>query len=169
LNRNWKQVTSNQNKKIIYTGPSEEIDYLGAVNVVFTSKQNLSPYYWHNINDAKSPFLAFIQHTNLVGKQYGDKHVYYLGTYGDSKQNVDGWLKYLKKVFPEFDEKQIEEKWVFRFDKAQHIVGTNPSKSPFDKGDFHVVNFAQIFPEDRGINFAVREAEKISLRLGFWA
>jgi protoporphyrinogen oxidase len=148
----------------IYTGPSKEIDYLGAVCVVFTSEQSLSPYYWHNINDVHSPFLCFIQHTNLVDKKnYGGKNVYYLGAYGDPKQNVNNWFKYLKKIFPEFEEKLVEEKQVFRFDKAQHVADIK-YKIPNSKlkKNVYVANFAQIYPEDRGINFAVREGEKIS-------
>ena len=128
--------------------------------------------------------MAFIQHTNLIDKSnYGGKHVYYLGTYvpndGELMKKSDEKIKseffdYLKKIFPKFDEKLIDEKWVFRFKNAQHIVKTNyqvpkhfnPSKSPFDKGDLqnkiYVANFAQIYPEDRGTNFAVREGEKVA-------
>jgi protoporphyrinogen oxidase len=55
--------------KIISSAPLSSVDYLGAVTMVFSSKQSLSKFYWHNINDAKSPFLAFIQHTNLMGTE----------------------------------------------------------------------------------------------------
>ena len=184
LNKEVKVEELKDFDKVLYTGPSKEINYLGAVCVVFSSKQSLSKYYWHNINDTKSPFLAFIQHTNLIDKSnYGGKHVYYLGTYvpndGELMKKSDEKIKseffdYLKKIFPKFDEKLIDEKWVFRFKNAQHIVKTNyqvpkhfnPSKSPFDKGDLqnkiYVANFAQIYPEDRGTNFAVREGEKVA-------
>jgi hypothetical protein len=87
------------------------------------------------------------------------------------------FFDYLKKIFPEFDEKQIEEKHIFRFKYAQHIVtkNYNPNSSQsspnpfFDKtGRKNVLenkiihmNFAQIYPEDRGINYAVREGERV--------
>lgn len=170
--------------KILYTGAAKNIDYLGAINVVFTSKQNLSSYYWHNINDPRSPFLAFIQHTSLVDKKYyGDKHVYYLGTYlpNDDKlmQTDDKTIKkiyfdYLKKIKTDFDEKQIDESWVYKFKNAQHIVTTNyqippsilnPPLTPPLTGrgaTIYQAKFAQIFPEDRGTNFAVREGEKVA-------
>jgi len=159
--------------KILYTGPSKEIDYLGAVCVVFTSKQSLSKYYWHNINDSQSPFLAFIQHTNLIDKaNYGGKHVYYLGTYvpndGELMKKSDEKIKqeffdYLKKIFPKFEKKLIEENWVFKFKNAQHIVKTN-YQLPISniQKNIYVSNFAQIYPEDRGTNFAVREGEKVA-------
>ena len=171
--------------KILYTGPSKEVEYLGAINVVFTSSQSLSPYYWHNINDIKSPFLCFIQHTNLIDKKkYGGKNVYYLGTYipneGGLMAKSDEQIKklffdYLKIIFPKFDEKLVEESWVWKFRNAQHVVTTNyqipelnPSAlrvSPLDRGDENKIfqaNFAMIYPEDRGTNFAVREGEKVA-------
>jgi protoporphyrinogen oxidase len=176
--------------KIISTAPLKNVDYLGAMTVVFSLKQSISPYYWHNINDTKSPFLAFIQHTNLVDKKnYNGKNIYYLGTYlpqdhhyfkDDEEKIYEDFFNYLKRIFPEFDKKEIIEKYIFRFKYAQHIVGKNyqprinpPQSSPspfFDKtGRKNVseekiihMNFAQIYPEDRGINYAVREAEKVA-------
>jgi protoporphyrinogen oxidase len=159
LNTEYKK----DNNIVLYTGSLKEIDYIGAVCVVFTSEQSLSPYYWHNINDTKSPILAFIQHTNLVDKkQYGGKHVYYMGTYGDSEQNIENWFDYLKKIFPKFE--TPKEKWVYRFKNAQHIVNTSYKVPSYKAGKgMYQANFAQIFPEDRGTNFAVREGEKIAL------
>jgi hypothetical protein len=48
--------------------------------------------------------------------------------------------------------------------RDRHIVGKNYKKQiPRNKeGDKIIhVNFAQIYPEDRGINYAVREGERI--------
>jgi protoporphyrinogen oxidase len=157
---------------VIDTSPAKDVDYIGAVDVVFSSSQNLSEYYWHNINDTKSPFLAFIQHTNLVGKEnYNGKNIYYLGTYVpqdhkyfkiSDKEIEREFLNYLKKIKPDFDEKQILEKKVFRFKNAQHIVTTNYKKPEYKIGkNLYQLNFSQIYPEDRGINFAVREARKL--------
>ena len=164
--------------KVISSEQLKNIDYLGAVTVVFSSTQNLSKYYWHNINDVNSPFVAIIQHTNLVSKEnYGGKHVYYLGTYLpqdhkyfkiDDKIIFKENFTYLKNIFPEFDKKQISEKKIFRFKTAQHIVKTNYQCqiSNVKKDDKIInVNFANIYPEDRGINLAVREGEKVIDRL----
>ena len=159
---------------VLFTGAAKGVQYLGAVCLVFTSRQSLSPYYWHNINDTKSPFLCFIQHTNLIDKKnYGGKEVYYLGTYvpneGELMTKSDEEIKkqffdYLKKIYPEFDSKIVEENWVFKLKNAQHIV-TMDYQIPAYKISKNVyqANFAQIFPEDRGTNFAVREGEKIAM------
>ena len=157
---------------IIDTRPVQKIDYIGAITVVFSSEQNLSSYYWHNINDPKSPFLAFIQHSNFMDKKkYNNKHIYYLGNYLDHKDKAfkmsdkeikDEWLKYLKKIYPDFDKKKISQIKVFKFKNAQHLVDTN-YKVPKYKIDSkkYRLNFAQIYPQDRGMNFAIREAKKL--------
>lgn len=152
------------------------IDYLGAVLMVFSSDQDISPYYWHNINDIDKPFLVFIHHTRLVSKEfYGGKHVYYIGAYLPADSKLFGlddqelsklWLGELKKIFPEFSKEQISEKYIFRLRNAQHIVGTDyQSKIPKHETPLAGVflsNFSQIFPEDRGTNYAVREGNKIA-------
>jgi len=152
------------------------IEYLGAICLVFTSGQSLSDFYWVNVNEPGAPFLVFIQHTNLVGKHgYGGRHVYYLGAYVPPEGEVYAlpdealtklWFGYLPKLFPCFNAAQVEEKHIFRFRAAQHIVDTDYEKKIPDyrtplPGVF-LANFSQIFPEDRGTNFAVREGIKVA-------
>lgn len=157
---------------IIDTRPIKEIDYLGTVNIVFSSSQDLGKYYWNNINDLNSPFVALLQHTNLVGtKKYNNKHIYYLGTYvsqkskyfkWNDKQIIDEWLNYLPNVMPIFDRKQIGQINVFKFKNAQHIVGLNYKVPVYKVSDnYYRLNFAQIYPQDRGMNYAVSEAKKM--------
>ncbi|MBU1130010.1 NAD(P)/FAD-dependent oxidoreductase [Patescibacteria group bacterium] len=168
------EISKNYLKKL------KSIKYLGALNVLFVSKQSLSRYYWHNINDLKSPFLAFIQHTNLIGKkQYEGKHMYYLGTYlsqEDKLWNMKDseiyglFFAFLKKIFPFFEENGIEKKYLFRFKEAQHLVDCDYEKkiaaykTPLK--NVWLFNFSQIFPEDRGISYAVREGNKVIKELG---
>lgn len=158
---------------VIDTRPIKGVDYIGAVDIVFSSKQNLGKYYWNNINDVDSPFVALIQHTKLVDKsKYDGKNIYYLGTYAShqskyfkwsDKQIEDEWLDYLKNIFPEFDKKQIGQLKVFRFKNAQQIVGLNYKVPKYRVGkNYYRLNFAQIYPKDRGMNFAVKEAEKLA-------
>ncbi len=157
---------------VVDTRPEKNVEYLGAVDVIFSSKQNLSNYYWHNINDLNSPFLAFIQHTNLVDKKnYNNKHIYYLGTYvpqnhkyfkSSDKEIEKEFLDYLKNIFNEFNKDQIEEIKVFKFENAQHIVTKNYKTPDYKIGkNLYQLNFSQIYPEDRGINFAIKEAKKL--------
>jgi protoporphyrinogen oxidase len=152
------------------------IEYLGAICLVFTSDQNLGDFYWVNVNEPDAPFLVFLNHTQLVDKNlYGGKNVYYIGAYlppegkrfslpDDELANL--WFSYLPKMFPEFDPRRTGEKHVFRFRAAQHIVDTNYEEKIPDyrtplPGVF-LANFSQIFPEDRGTNFAVHEGNQIA-------
>jgi protoporphyrinogen oxidase len=77
-----KLVKGNSEITEDYINKLDSINYLGAVLVVFTSGQDISPFYWHNINDINKPFLVFINHTKLIEKEnYGGKNVYYIGSY----------------------------------------------------------------------------------------
>jgi len=152
------------------------IGYLGAVCLVFTSDQGLGDSYWVNVNEPNAPFLVFINHTRLVGRDlYGGKQVYYIGAYlpvEDARYRMGDeelsrlWLEYLPRLYPEFDAARITEKRIFRFRAAQHIVDTHyEEKIPGYRTPLpgvYLANFSQIFPEDRGTNFAVREGEKIA-------
>jgi protoporphyrinogen oxidase len=159
-----------------YAAKLRSIEYLGAACLVFTSDQCLGDFYWVNVNEPDAPFLVFLNHTRLVDKSfYGGKHVYYLGAYlppdGKTFSLTDDelakrWFSYLLKMFPEFDAARIGERHVFRFRAAQHIVGTDyEEKIPAYQTPLpgvYLANFSQIFPEDRGTNFAVREGLKIA-------
>jgi protoporphyrinogen oxidase len=174
LNSEIKNIRDLENDfdLIIDTRPVKEVKYLAAIDIVFSSEQSLSKYYWHNINDSKSPFIAFIQHTNLVGaKNYNGKNVYYLGTYISQKSKYFRmsdkgieyeWLDYLRNIFPKFDRKKIREIKVFKSKTAQHIVVPSYKVPSYKVSrNRYRLNFAQIYPQDRGINYAVKEAKKL--------
>lgn len=169
-----EEVLAKKYDLVISTAPSKGVEYLSAINLILATNQNLSQYYWHNINDLESPFLAVIQQTNLVDREnYGGDHVYYLGGYypqdhqlmkaSDSEIQTK-YFGYLKKIFADFDEKKVKWVKINRFGKAQHIVGMNYRQKiePYKVGkNIYHVNFSQVYPEDRGINFAVKEADKV--------
>jgi protoporphyrinogen oxidase len=159
-----------------YAEKLRSIEYLGAACLVFTSGQSLGDFYWINVNEPGAPFLVFIQHTNFIDKNlYGGKNVYYIGAYLAPDGKIFSlpdedlaklWFDYLLKMFPAFDPNGVEEKFIFRFRAAQHIVDTSYEEKIPDyrtplPGVF-LANFSQVFPEDRGTNFAVREGEKIA-------
>lgn len=159
-----------------YIDQLKSINYLGARLMIFSSDQDISPYYWHNVNDLELPFLVFIHHTRLIDKvNYGNHYIYYLATYVPHEHELFNctddeletlWLKGLKSIFPSFDKDQIREKHFFRFANAQHIVDIDyADKIPQIETPLPNVflsNFSQIYPEDRGTNYAVREGEKVA-------
>jgi protoporphyrinogen oxidase len=159
-----------------YIASISSIKYLAAKCLVFTSTQNLADYYWHNVNDTKFPFLVFIHHTKLLDKErYGNKYVYYLAKYlpiedpiytMDQKNLEKLWFKYLRQMYPQFEEKYVKDKFVFSSKYAQHIVdmkyfATVPKKvTPLE--NVYISNFSLIYPEDRGMNYAVRDGDQIA-------
>jgi protoporphyrinogen oxidase len=158
-----------------YIKKLNQISYLGSICMVFSSTQDLSNSYWHNLNDPKLPFLVFVNHTKLIDKaNYNHRNIYYLGGYYEkdhrffkmNKSDIENeWLKALKEIIPNLDLKKIEESFIFKSAYAQHVVDTNyKSKIPDYQtpiSNLYLANFSQIYPEDRGVNYAIREAEKI--------
>lgn len=178
-NRAFERILPKEAKLDSFRSDLAKINYLGAVCHVFTSSQSLADHYWININEDGAPFLVFIQHTNLIpASSYGGKHVYYIGAYLPQDKGkflmpeaelIQEWHQYLKVIYPAFDPALIEESHLFRFRDAQHIVDCGyeskiiPYETPLP-GVF-LANFTQIFPEDRGTNFAVVEGHKIGRRI----
>lgn len=153
----------------------KQTKYLDAAVMIFVTEQKISDHYWHNIND-NSDFVVFLSLTNLVGTdRFNGKHVYYIGDYMthdnpamqlDQEQLMDNWIKKLGEIFNHLDTSLISEKYLFRFRNAQHIVDIGyedkiPSmQTPCNK--VYLSNFSQIFPMDRGTNYAIRDGKVAS-------
>jgi protoporphyrinogen oxidase len=148
----------------------KEISYCHALCPVLELKQRFSPYYWLNIGDVEMPFGGLIEQTNLLSPEtYGGRHVLYISNYvlpDDPRwrmRDEELWAIYLpalRKVNPAFDESWIVSKSVQRGEYAQPIVGTHysrvlPSIRTGVPG-LYTAAMAQIYPEDRGQNYAVR-------------
>jgi len=154
----------------------ESIDYLDAAVLLFATDKPISPYYWHNINTPNSPFVVFLSLTALIGtEKFDGKHVYYIGDYiprehpymsATEQDLTNTWFEALHSMFPEFDPSSVIEKQVYRFRDAQHIVAPDfdnkitPHETPCPH--VYLCNFSQIFPMDRGTNYAVRDGYRMA-------
>ena len=153
------------------------IDYLDAVVHVFTTHQKFTKYYWHNVNTPKSPFVVFLSLTNLVGSErFGGLNIYYIGDYVPAEHeymSMDAnalkarWYGELKKMFPDFDPALVRDDAIFRLKNAQHIVDVGfeeeklvPYQTPCP--GVLMSNFSQIYPMDRGTNYAVRDGNRMA-------
>lgn len=162
-----------------YFAKLRDIDYLDAAVLVFATPQHFTPYYWHNINIPDAPFVVFLSLTNLVGSaRFGGRQVYYIGDYVPAEHRYMSmssddlkaqWYSQLAAIFPEFDRSAILEDALFRFKNAQHIVDVGyeaklpPHETPCP--GVLLANFSQIFPMDRGTNYAVREGNRMAERI----
>jgi protoporphyrinogen oxidase len=159
-----------------YRQQLQSITYLGAICVVLVTDQELGRHHWVNVHDPAAPFLVLINHTALTGTDlYRGRHVYYLGCYRphdspwfrkDDGDVLEQWLAYLRRMFPLFDPARLQERHVFRFRNAQHVVDCDYERRIPDfrtpLPGVYLSNFSQVFPHDRGTNFAVRDGLRVA-------
>ena len=75
-------------------------------------------------------------------------------------------IPYIKKIFPEFKEEWIADSFLWKENYSQPIVTKNyqsiiPEQiTPFE--NLFLCTMAQIYPEDRGTNYSIREGKKIA-------
>lgn len=160
------------------------VRYLGNMCLVLRLKRSLSETYWLNVNDPGFPFVGVIEHTNFdTPKNYQGSHIAFLSRYlavedpvwsYSDEQYLEFALSHLQRMFPEMDRSWILEHRVWRADYAQPVTERGYSQyvpgreTPF--GNAVISTMAQIYPEDRGTNYAIREgravADVLSGRLG---
>ena len=160
----------------IYQSKLDNIDYLSAVLMILVMDRPFTDKYWLNIADRTMPFVALIEHTNLIPRKlYGGKHILYVSNYPSRSSElymkspeelIDLFVPHLKKINPGFDRSHIIEYHHHRVDGAQPIVGLNyrlniPEHRTPHKG-LYLANTTQIYPEDRGTNYSVRMGRQVA-------
>lgn len=155
------------------------IHYLANVCLVLELKHSLSDTYWLNVNDPSFPFVGVIEHTNFASTEnYAGRHIVYLSKYlphtdalyqMDAAEILDYALPYLQKMFPALSRDWILEHHVWKARWSQPVVEKHYSRLiPAEEGPchgLHLCSMAQIYPEDRGTNYAIREGRSIGKRL----
>lgn len=162
-----------------YSASLERIQYLGNICLVLELDRALSKTYWLNVNDASFPFVGVIEHTNFVRPEtYGGRHIVYLSKYLPPtdplySMNADEFLDYalpfLQTIFPAMDRTWIQKHHLWRARWSQPVVEKQYSKLiPSTEGPMeglHLCSMAQIYPEDRGTNYAIREGRRLGTRI----
>ncbi len=154
---------------------------VGAINMVLSLKKSFlnNGTYWLSVNDVSMPFVAVVEHTNFIErKYYNNEHLVYIGNYlihehkyykYSDKELLNEFLPHLKKISPQFDVKDINRMHVFKSNFAQPIILENysekipPFKTPID--GIYLCNMQQVYPWDRGTNYAVELGEKVARML----
>lgn len=154
-----------------YQASLRRIRYIGNVCMVLEMDRSLSDTYWLNVNDPDFPFVGVIEHTNFESVQtYGGRHIVYLSKYlptsdelyaKDDKAFFEFTVPYLKRMFPEFKEDWVQRYSLWKAQYSQPIVERHyssliPGRETPIQG-FYLASMAQIYPEDRGTNYAIRE------------
>lgn len=150
---------------------------LGATNLVLRLKKPFfkDNTYWVSVCDPTSPIMAIVEHTNFMDKKnYDGENLVYLGNYldpaskrfnMDKKEVLDLFDPFLKKINPDYKKNLIDYE-LFKAPFAQPIIPTNyskmipPMKTPLK--NVFLANIEQVYPWDRGTNYAVELGEKIA-------
>jgi len=168
------EITSNLPKE--YQSRLASIKTLAALNLILVTKRPLltDNTYWLNINDKNFPFVALVQHTNFIDPHfYGGNHILYIGGYYPQnhpylKMNKEKLLKeflpYLQKINPHFHQSSIIDYRSSKSLYAQPLV-TPDYKIPSHQTpipNIYLACMEQIYPWDRGINYAIETANKLA-------
>ena len=129
------------------------------------------PTYWLNVNDPGFPFVGVIEHTNFDSPEnYGGNRIVFISRYlavedeawkVNDENYLNMALENLKRMFPELDRSWIKDYRIWRAEYAQPVTERNYSSyapgeaTPFENA--RISTMAQIYPEDRGTNYAIRE------------
>ncbi|MGK6310095.1 NAD(P)/FAD-dependent oxidoreductase [Variovorax sp. DT-64] len=147
------------------------VKYLGNMCLVLRLTKSLSETYWINVNDPGFPFVGVIEHTNFDSPEnYKGSRIAFLSRYLATEDPVWAYsdeeylnfaVSHLRRMFPDFDETWIADYRVWRSEHAQPVTERNysaylpDSMTPF--ANARISTMAQIYPEDRGTNYAIRE------------
>ncbi|MCC6131718.1 MAG: NAD(P)/FAD-dependent oxidoreductase [Acidobacteria bacterium] len=148
----------------------KKVRYTHALCPVLILDRSLSKYYWTNVGDTQMPFGGVIEHTNYIPRErYGGHHVLYISNYvlpDDPKwtmRDSDLWQIYLpalEKMMPALASAKVLEKHLFRAEYAQPIIPARYSETlpevRTELSGLYSASMAQIYPEDRGQNYAVK-------------
>jgi protoporphyrinogen oxidase len=159
-----------------YTEQLERIRYLANICLVLELDRSLSDTYWLNVADPDFPFVGVIEHTNFEPPEsYGGRHIVYLSKYLPAEDKLYGMsddevleysLPHIQRMFPAFDRAWLKGHYVWRADYAQPIMEKHysqlvpPAETPLT--NMFISTMAQIYPEDRGTNYAIREGRKVA-------
>lgn len=160
-----------------YTSKLVKLKGLGATNMIIRLKKQFltDDTYWLSICDYPSPVMVIVEHTNLMNKKhFNNEHIIYIGNYPSvtdplyqmtKEETLQVYDLFLKQINPDY-KKNIIGYELFKAPFAQPIIPTNyskmipPMKTPLK--DVYLANIEQVYPWDRGTNYAVELGEKVA-------
>lgn len=162
---------------IEYKNTLGKLKGIGATNLLLRLKKPFfkDNTYWLNVCDKKAPVMAIVEHTNFMDrKNYNNDYLLYLGNYRESsdlyfsiskEEMLKLFDKYLKRINPDYS-KNIIGYELFKAPFAQPIIPINYSKilpsfiTPLK--NVYLANIEQVYPWDRGTNYAVELGVKVA-------
>ncbi len=158
-----------------YRARLAQIKYLANVCLIMNLDRSLSDTYWLNIGDPTIPFTGVIEHTNMQRPEtYGGAHLAYISRYLDvddpyyemtAEELLEAYLPHLRKMFEGFNRDWVQRVWAWRARYTQPVIGLHysqikpPFATPID--NLWLSCMAQVYPEDRGMNYAIIFGRKV--------
>jgi protoporphyrinogen oxidase len=131
----------------------ETIEYHTALCLLVEIDRRFSPFYWTNIADPEVEFVGLVEHTNFVEPGHELLAL-------EADELLDRYEPSLRRINPAYERSWVRERWLFREPAAQPIVtvGYERNIPPLQTGvpGLVLANTTQVYPEDRGTNYAVR-------------
>lgn len=160
-----------------YASSLKKLKSLGAINLVLRLKKPFfqNNTYWLSVCDKKSPVMAIVEHTHFMDKShYNNENIVYLGNYlprdhvyftQSEEQILKEYDPLLRKINKDYKATIIGMK-AFKAPFAQPVIPVNYSqmipsmKTPLK--NVFLANIEQVYPWDRGTNYAVELGEKVA-------
>jgi protoporphyrinogen oxidase len=146
------------------------VEYASALCLLLELDRPFSRFYWTNVGDRALPFVGLIEQTNFVEpERYGGRRFLYVANYLphghpllalDAEALLRAYEPGLRAVNPAFDRSWVRDARRFAEPAAQPIVTVGyadrlpPLRTP--ARGLVLANTTQVYPEDRGTNYAVR-------------
>jgi len=155
---------------------------MGAVVLILAVTQPVSAgHYWINIPKREGfPFLAFVEHTNYIDRRhYGGDTLLYCGDYlepghpyfeMEPEVLLERFIPGIQRINPAFDRSWIRKVWKFSESYAQPVPLVNhsqripPLETPIP--NLYMANMSQVYPWDRGTNYAVELGRRVARLIG---
>jgi protoporphyrinogen oxidase len=154
---------------------------MGAVVLILALNHRLTDgHYWINLPKGDGfPFLALVEHTNYIDSEhYGGDHVIYCGDYLkpdheyfdlSHEELLERFTSALSRFNPDFKAEWVRRSWLFREKYAQPVPPVNHSRSIPDLATpisgLYWASMSQVYPWDRGTNYAVEIGQKVAERV----
>ena len=167
-----------------YLAKLRGIEYFTALCLLIELDRQFSPYYWTNIGDDALPFVGLIEHTNLIApERYDGRRFLYVANYLAARPRAARPRR--RRAARALHARPAGGQpgastaagsstlWLHREPAAQPIVtvgyrGARSRRCRRRTRGLVLANTTQIFPEDRGTNYAVREGNEAAAAMLSW-
>lgn len=151
-----------------YRAKLQQAEYKANICLLLAFDAPVSPYYWTTVCD-DLPFVVLVEQTNLIDATRYGTHLLYLSRYLDAgdalwhASDTDITARFEDALFNVFPASKPAYRGVVALTKSRfaqpvvplHYSALKPDIATPAQGLF-LAGMSQIYPEDRGLNYAVR-------------